>query len=204
MPAQTYACVPPLSNTPKSSSSSQVHITSTVFLPSKVLSCAHTQQAGLLLHPLKWKTSLFRPYDSHCRLPWKHPGFPATLVYLLDSQTNSRHHLPIPQTSRKAWQDEGRSGIKLWYRLHVVCICVCVCVSACVCVCVFWVQGKQVCVPWCWSPRHSGWFGRAVGNEACSAGCTVGRISPEWTEAAQWRSAGLHRRSTLLNFTLKV
>lgn len=87
----------------------------------------HTQQARLLVHPLKWKTSLFRPDESHCRLPWKHPRFPASLVYLPDSQTNSRHHSAIPKTSRKVWQNEGRRVIKLGYMLHEVSNCVWVC-----------------------------------------------------------------------------
>lgn len=52
MPTHTYACAAP-SPRKKNSSSSQLHITSTVFLPSKVLSCTHTQQARLLVHPLK-------------------------------------------------------------------------------------------------------------------------------------------------------
>lgn len=188
MPVHTYARAPPSKKQQFLAVTYNFH--SVLAIKGTLLRThTHTQQARLLVHPLKWKTCLFGPYESHCRLPWKHP---ATLVYLPDSQTNSRHHSSIPQTSRKVWQDEGRSVIKLWYMLHNICVCVCL------------VQEKRVRVPWCWSPRHSGWFGRAVGNEACSAGCTVGRISPEWMEEAQWKSAGFHRRSTSLNLTFKL
>lgn len=52
--ANTHICLcGPPSPRKKNSNSSQLHITSTVFLPSKVLSCTHTQQARLLVHPLK-------------------------------------------------------------------------------------------------------------------------------------------------------